>query len=193
MQLLLTLVVVAAGSVAAALPERVTPIADLDTVAGLQHEEVLQVGRDFGQPNVNVAVDAWLRADDPRRIDGVRVWWSDEVDRYPFSEEVLRHLAIEYRQLKPDQWRIAVGGGRRRFAFDVAVHEGRPALFADVVLRGGRVVRHCRAASARLRARRVFGIPAGLQSLDVTCTADDGAVHQGHVRMQAATAPRPAR
>jgi len=73
----------------------------------------------------------------------------------------------------------------QRFAFDIVIHDGRPAVFADIVLPGGRLVRHCRADAAQLRARRILGIPDGLQSLAVACTTSDGKVHHGRVRTSA--------
>jgi hypothetical protein len=178
----LLLAIVAATTIDRALPLDVTAIADLGAVEQLRHTEVLQVRRDFGRPNVNVALDAWTPHDDAGKIDGVRLWWSDEVDRYPFSTRMLRHLDIDYRRLGPHRWRVSVAGDGKRFAFDVALHDGRPAAFADVVLPGGRVVRRCRASSAELSARRILGIPVGVKRLVVTCTAPDGAQHRGAVR-----------
>jgi hypothetical protein len=163
------------------LPLDVTPIADLDSLEAMRHTEVLQVRRDFGRPNVNVALDAWVNAD-AKSIDGVRVWWSDEVDRYPFSEKMLRHLAIDYDRVAPERWRVSVTGDGKQFAFDVALHEGRPAAFADVALPGGRSIKCCRARSASLHARKIFGIPIGVKSMVVTCTAPDGTEHRGALR-----------
>jgi hypothetical protein len=181
------------SSVDLELPPRVTPIGELGSVERLRHTEVLQVERDFGRPNVNVALDAWMPADDAAEIDGVRLWWSDEVDRFPFSRDVREHLSIDYRRIKPAWWRISVVGDGQRFAFDVALHEGRPAAFADVMLPEGRLVRHCRAASAELRARRIFGIPVGLRSMVVTCTTPDGNVHRGSILTRAVRQRRPRR
>jgi hypothetical protein len=172
------------------LPPRITPIADLDALEQFRHTEVLQVERDFGQPNVNVALDAWTPVHDAGRIDGVRVWWSDEVDRYPFNARVRKQLAIDYRRVRADRWRIRVGGARKHFVFEVALHEGRPAVFADVTVAGGGVVRRCRADSAQLYALRVLGIPVGLREMVVTCTAPDGTVHRGTVRVSTARARR---
>jgi len=174
---------VLASSLDSELPPRITPIVELDTVERFHHAEVIQVRRDFGQPNVNVALDAWMPANDPRRIDAVRLWWSDEVDRYPFSERMLRHVTVDARRVRPDRWRITVGGDRQRMAFEVALHQGRPAAFADVQVAGDRVVRRCRAHTAELHARRVLGIPVGLGAMVVTCTAPDGTVHRGRVRV----------
>src|SRR5262245_40977825 len=109
----------------------------------MRHAEVLQVVRDFGRPEVNIALDAWRPADDAARIAAERVWWSDAVDRFPFNDHVLRHLVIDYQQIRPDRWRIRVEGDRKRFAFDVALYDGRPAVLADVVLRNGTTVRQC--------------------------------------------------
>jgi hypothetical protein len=67
----------------------------------------------------------------------------------------------------------------------VALHERRPVAFADVTLPGGRLVRGCRVDAAKLYARRVLGIPVGLHTMVVTCTAPDGTVHRAPVRATA--------
>lgn len=164
------------------IPMRVTPIEDLGAPEGVRHAEVLQVRRDFGQPHVNVALDAWMPERAPRRIEAVRVWWSDPVDRFPFSEQARRHLDLDYRRLGPSDWKISVVGDDKRFTFDVALHQGRPAAFADVVLPDGRVVPRCRATTAQLYARRFLRIPVGVHSMIVTCTAPDGTIHRAPVR-----------
>ena len=166
------------------LPLQVTPIADVSAVADLRHDEVLQVVRDFGRPEVNIALDAWRPADDTARIDAVRVWWSDDVDRFPFNDRVLRHLVIDYQRVRPDRWRIRVEGDHKRFVFDVALHEGRAAVFADVALADGTIVRGCRAEAAQLRAQRFLGIPVGIDEMLVHCEDRAGARHRGRLRMQ---------
>jgi hypothetical protein len=172
------------GVVDRELPPQITPIAELDSVEQFRHAEVLQVRRDFGQSNVNVALDAWMPQHDDERIDAVRVWWSDEFDRYPFNAHVRKHLGIETRRVAPSRWRIAVAGDGKRFAFDVALHEGRPAVFADVVLDDGRVVRGCRAHDAFLQARRFLGIPIGIAAMTVSCTDHEGTRHRGSIPMR---------
>lgn len=173
------------SSVDTLLPPQVTPIAELAIPRRLRHAEVIQIERDFGRSDVNVALDAWIPAHDPTRIEGVRLWWSDEVDRYPFSDRLRRRVAIRYEQVRRDRWRVTVGGEGQRVVFDVALHEGRPALFADVMVRGNRVVRQCRADAALLKARRILGIPVGLRSMVLMCTAPDGTRHRGIVRPKA--------
>lgn len=169
-------------SVERELPPRVTPIVELASVDRFRHAEVIQIERDFGRRNVNVALDAWMPAGKPKRIAAVRLWWSDAIDRFPFNDRVRRHVAIHTRRVRPDRWRITVAGDDQSIAFYVAMHRGRPALFADVVVAGGRVVRLCRADSATLHARRILGIPVGLGAMAVTCTASDGTRHRGTVR-----------
>jgi hypothetical protein len=167
------------------LPLQVTPIADLSAVADMRHDEVLQVVRDFGRPEVNIALDAWRPTDDDARIDAVRVWWSDAVDRFPFNDRVLRHLVIDYRRIRADRWRIRVEGDKKRFVFDVALHDGEPAVFADVALGDGTIVRQCRADSAQLLAQRFLGIPIGIDRMQVECTDARGVAHVGALRMHA--------
>ena len=164
------------------IPLQVTPIEALGVSEDIRHAEVLQVRRDFGQRDVNVALDAWMPERAPQRIDAVRVWWSDAIDRFPFSEQARRHLDLDYHRLGPSHWKIAVTGDDKRFVFDVALYRGRPAAFADVVLPNGKVVRRCRASAAQLYARRFLRIPVGVHSMVVTCTAPDGAIHRAPVR-----------
>lgn len=163
------------------VPRGVTPIAELGAVDRLEHAEVLQVRRDFGQPDVNVALDAWLPRDGSHRIDAVRLWWSDAVERFPFSEGVYERLAIDVRRLSPERWRVTLNGEGQRVAFDVALDGDEPVALADVTLPDGRVERDCRVDAAQLYARRVLGIPVGLRSMIVSCTATDGAVHRAPV------------
>lgn len=186
MQVLLGIVAaIGLASFERVLPLDVTPIADLDHVERLRHAEVLQVRRDFGQPNVNVALDAWMPESGAPRIEAVRVWWSDEVDRYPFSERLREHVKIGYERLAAQWWRITVAGEGKRFAFDVGLHDGKPAVYADVAV-GRRTIRRCRATSADLYAKRFLGIPVGLQAMVVSCTAPDGTQHRAAVRPVAA-------
>jgi len=174
------------------LPLQVTPIESLDVDAA-QHAEVLQVVRDFGRPEVNIAVDAWIPAGDAARIDAVRLWWSDDVDRFPFNDRVLRHLVIDYRRVQPDRWKIRVAGDGMDLSFVVALHDGRPALFADVVRDDGRVVKACRTESALLLARRFLGIPIGLDAMLVRCSGPDGTTHRGRLQLQKPKRPSPRR
>lgn len=166
------------------LPLQVTPIGDLATVQDMRHDEVLQVVRDFGRPEVNIAVDAWRPVGGDARIDAVRLWWSDDVDRFPFNDRVLRHLVIDYQRMRPDRWHIRVEGDHKRFEFDVALHEGRAAIFADVALADGTIVHDCRAGAAQLRAQRFLGIPVGLDRMVVHCTDEGGTRHRGELRIQ---------
>ena len=91
------------GSVDIEVPPRVTPIVELATAERLRHAEVIRIERDFGRKNVDVAIDAWMPAHDGRRIAGVRLWWSDDVDRYPFSDRLRERLGIRYRRVRPDR------------------------------------------------------------------------------------------
>ncbi len=172
------------AAVGPVLPEGITPIAELGALPELRHAEVLQVERDFGRPNVNVAVDVWMPDGDTPRIDAVRLWWSDEIDRFPFSAAVLEQLDIDVQRREPSSWRVEIAADGKRFGFDVTLDHGQPAAFGDVVLDDGRVVRHCRAESALLSARRFLGIPIGLRAIVVACTAPDGARHVAPLRTE---------
>lgn len=164
-------------------PPGITPIDALEPDPATHHVEVLRVRRDFGHPSVDVVLDAWMPAE-AARVDDVRLWWSDELDRYPFSAMTRQYVDLAFDRLGPAHWRVHVGNRRRRsstLTFDVRLHEGRPAAFADVVLRGGRKVEGCRVHEATLHGRRLFGKLIGLGSMMVTCTDDDGRVHRAEM------------
>jgi 5-carboxymethyl-2-hydroxymuconate isomerase len=173
---------VSLGSVDTEVPPRVTPIVELATADRLRHAEVIRIERDFGRENVDVAIDAWMPAHDARRIEGVRMWWSDDVDRYPFSDRLRERLGIRYRRVRPDRWRVSVRAEGQRVTFDVALQGGRPRVLADVIIPGNRLVRQCRVDAAHLQARRVLGIAVGLRKMAVTCTGRSGKRHRGTVR-----------
>ena len=161
-------------------PTGVTPITELDTVEQMRHFEVVEVRRDFGKPGVHVALDAWV-AVGKERIDAVKLWWSDGVDRYPFSESLRRRISLNYDRVAADHWRITIAGGGDRITFDLELEDGRPAAYTDVVLPDGRLVRHCRTKVAKLYARRFLDMPVGLHSMVVICTDESGVNHRAEV------------
>ncbi len=163
-------------------PPGITPIETLAEDENAKHVEVLRVRRDFGHPSVDVVLDAWMPPSDAHRIDDLRIWWSDELDRYPFSARTREYVHVAYDRRGPARWRVAVTGpGVRGLSFEVRLHEGQPAAFGDVVLPSGRRIRDCRAHTATLRGRRLFGEVVGLGSMVVTCTDRDGKVHRARV------------
>ena len=166
------------------LPLQVTSIRELGVEDRLRHAEALQVQRDFGRPEVDVVLDVWMPADDPTRIAGLRLWWSDDVDRFPFSEQIRDNLDIVYRpsSSRPGLWYVTVAGDGKRFTFEVELHDGEPMVFTDVTLADGRLLRRCRAESGLLYARRVMGIPVGIQGMVVACMAADGTMYRAPVR-----------
>ncbi len=187
MRLLLMAAMTVAGP-ALAPPPGITPIRHLVEDETARHVEVLRVRRDFGHPSVDVVLDAWMpppsAAAAASRIDDLRIWWSDEVDRYPFSERTRAYVELTYDRRGPAHWQVGVASARGRslgFNFDVRLHQGRPAAFVNVVLPGGRRVSDCRAHAATLHGRRLFGTVVGLGSMLVTCTDGSGRVHRGRV------------
>jgi hypothetical protein len=158
---------------------------------GLLHREVLRIDRDFGKPQFDIVVDTWMDADTRAALVDVRMWWvkTDAQDRRsPFSAKLRRYLDLETRAEAPARWQLEMRGDRKEFAFAVEIDgRGRPAAFVDVVTDDGRKIQHCRTTSAKLRARRLLGIPIGVAALDVTCVDANGRRQRGEVRYRKLT------
>ncbi len=166
----------APGPALARLPMRDTP-ADQLTTAALRHTELLRIERDFGKPSFAVVLDAWVPAADPTRLADVRLWWLKKHRanaRGPFGTKSRRHFDLHTRKVSPTHWQLHMDAGAKRFTFDVRLAAGRPVATATVALPGGAVVADCRAEHGTLKARRVLGVPAGIEALELTCRAPGG-------------------
>ena len=151
----------------------------------LEHTELLRLSRDFGKQEFEIALDAWVDRARPRELAAVRLWWArpDRADeRSPFGTRTRRHFEIIDERLAPDHWRINLVSDRKVFAFDIRIEdEGRPVAHASVRGLDGRHVERCRVERGELKARRVVGVPAGIDELMVSCTDADGTPMQGTV------------
>lgn len=172
---------------AARMPYTTTEASDLSS-HGLRHHEVLRISRDFGKPTFEIVVDSWVPASRPGRISDVRMWWvqNDKHDRRsPFGKKVHRYVDLEYTPVRDDAWSVKLRADRKEFSFVVELDDaGAAEAYADVVVEGGGVVRHCRAVDGRLVARRLLGLPIGIKRLEVTCVDQAGATHEGHIRFR---------
>ena len=161
-------------------PAEKTPITAL-TAPGLRHAEVVRVRRDFGNPEVDIALDAWTPERGTRGIQHVRMWWSDAVDRYPFEALALNYVSVHYRHFQADRWRVSVTGDGKRFVFSVRLHHDQPTAFTTITAADGAKIRDCMVDDAKLYARRFLGIPVGVRALVVVCRAPDGEMHRAPV------------
>ena len=151
---------------------------------GLEHHETLRIDRDFGKPEFDLVVDAWTKTAAPGELADVRVWWVKTTaadKRSPMSTRAKKYVEIEMFENEADAWTIELRGDRKEFRFEVEVDaRGRAQVFTDIVTAEGRTVRHCRATTGNLRARRLLGIPIGIDSLSVECVDDRGRDQRGH-------------
>jgi hypothetical protein len=183
--MLLPLLIAFTGFASTQLPYSRTPAHDLEP-DGLEHHEVLRIGRDFGDSDFKVAVDSWVTTDAPDEIDEVRFWWVDGSkadERSPFGRKLRKYIGMDFVHNSPDDWTVKLRGDRKEFAFDVEIDDrtGAVAAYGDVKTKDGTVVEHCRATDGEFVARRFLGIPIGLKKLAVVCVDDQGTWHRGEL------------
>jgi hypothetical protein len=170
------------GSYAATVPNTQTAC-DALSPEGLEHHETLRIDRDFGKPEFDLVVDAWTKTASPGELADVRLWWVKTTaadQRSPMSTRSQKYVDIETTENGPDAWTMQLRGDHKEFRFDVEVDDnGRAQVFTDVVTAEGRTIRHCRATAGKLRARRLLGIPIGIDSLAVECVDDRGRAQRG--------------
>lgn len=179
----LLLVAFASSLASTQIPYSRTPAAELSP-RGLEHMEVLRIGRDFGERNMEVVVDTWTVSTHPDAIDEVRFWWvdTDNDERSPFGRKLRKYIGMGFVPNEPDDWTVKLRGDRKEFVFDVELDaSGQAHAFGDIIERDGRVIEHCRALDSRFIARRFIGIPIGLKRLEVQCVDEHGQRHQGEL------------
>lgn len=182
--LALLLALVPARAELAEIPKGPTPAAKLST-SSFVHHEVLRIDRDFGKPQWEIALDGWLAREQPDGVAELRFWWvnTDEADhRKPFNRALSRRIDFGFDSRTDGALEVRLGGDRKQYRFTVDVDAGGiPAVFADVRLADDTEVPHCRCRSGRLIARRLLGIPIGIDTLRVQCTDAEGRTHQAKV------------
>ncbi len=166
------------------IPERPTAAADLSTEA-LRHHEILRIDRDFGMAKWELALDSWLPAEGDRTIADIRLWWVNVEDadrRKPLSAHLRRYIALDSRRRGAAKLDVRMAGDDKEYTFTVELDGAeRPVVRVTVELEDGRRVERCRCERARLIARRVVGMPVGIEGLRVQCTDDAGVKHDGAV------------
>ena len=175
------------GPVANRLPLAETAVRDL-APSGLLHQEALRIDRDFGKPEFDLVVDTWTPEAAVDVLADVRLWWvktTAQDRRSPLSERAQKYVDIETKRAADDAWRIEVRGDKKEFVFEVELDEdGRALVFTDVMTKDGRRVGHCRTTGGKLLARRLLGIPIGIEKLEVHCVDKRGALVHGRAVMR---------
>lgn len=154
--------------------------------------EVVRIKRDFGKPYVDLAIDAWLDGK-AKRLDRARLWWvitSEQDRRKPLGALIERMVKLRYRRSSSTALTVNVTGDNKEFAFTVELaDDGQVHAYVAVDTDAGQTVPRCRTTGARLIAHRVLGLPVGLAHIEVSCSDQDGKVHQGRVRHRDTQAP----
>lgn len=162
-------------------------VADPEPVAEPAGVEVVRVKRDFGKPHFDLVIDAWIGGEGAR-LDEARLWWvntSEHDRRKPLGRVIERMVHLQYRRLSSAALTVVVAGDSKEFTFTVELAaSGEVHAFVAVDAEDGRFIARCRTESARLLARRVLGVPVGLDRIAVTCH-DGGAVVRGQIRHRA--------
>jgi len=175
------------GPVANRLPLAETAVHDL-APAGLLHQEALRIDRDFGKPEFDLVIDTWTDESEAAVLADVRLWWvktTAQDRRSPLSERAQKYVDIDATPTAPDAWRLQLRGDKKLFAFDVEVDErGQAQVYTDVLAKDGRRVAHCRTTGGRLLARRLLGIPIGIEKLEVRCVDSRGKLVGGRAVMR---------
>lgn len=150
---------------------------------GLAHHEALRIERDFGKPDFELVVDAWTSDASPDALADVRLWWvktSAADRRSPLSSRSKKYVDIETTEHAKDAWSLKLRGDRKEFRFAIELDgAGRAHAFTDIIGDDGRQIRHCRATGGTLQARRLLGIPVGIDALVVDCIDDRGRAQRG--------------
>jgi hypothetical protein len=147
--------------------------------------EVVRIKRDFGKAWVDLAIDAWL---DPKstRLERARLWWvvtSEQDRRKPLGAFYERMVKLRYNRSSSTALSVQVTGDHKEFTFTVELGgDGKAHAYVAIDTADGLTIARCRTEGARLIAQRVLGLPVGLARIEVTCSDEKGAVHQGLVR-----------
>lgn len=177
-----------------AIAPLVRPIPEAETqcdalsAGGLEHREVLRIDRDFGKPEFDLVIDTWTAEAKPDELFDVRLWWvktTADDRRSPLSTRARKWVDIDTTENSPDSWSVLVRGDKKEFRFDIELgNDGRTHAYADVVTEGGKRIEHCRVAKGELRARKLLGIPVGIDGLYVACVDRAGREHQGRAQVR---------
>ena len=169
---------------ASGIPEVSTAVARLST-ASLRHHEVLRIDRDFGMAKWELALDSWTPVEPGGSIAELRLWWAnaDDADRRkPFSPYLRRYIEFGHQRGDDGALTVQLAGDGKRYSFVVELGDsGTPEVFATVIRGDGTEVPRCRCERGRLVARRILGLPIGIEALQMRCTDVSGQRHEGVV------------
>lgn len=149
---------------------------------GVTHAAVLKIDTDMRYDGYAIVIDSWIKGG---TLAEVRMWWLNPAkanERSPFGKGVTRYVDIGYDKMEGDAWRVRMRAGKRQFEFVVErCGDGHVAAFADIDTNAG-LVKHCRVSKSNLKAKKILGLPTGLDKLTVTCTDAKGTTHHGTLR-----------
>ncbi len=154
------------------------------TEPALPAAEVVRVKRDFGKPHFDLVIDAWA---DPQaaKLHRTQLWWSNTSEndrRKPLGALIERMVKLKYQRISSTTVTVAVAGDGKQFTFTVELAgDGQVHAYVAVDTEAGKHIRRCRTTSARLLARRVLGMPVGIERIAVTCKDSGGVEHSGQI------------
>jgi hypothetical protein len=168
------------------IPNRRTPASELSP-GRLRHTLVLSIDQDFhSNDDYRIALDAWVDPDHPEEIVEVRMWWMDtgkDDERSIFGRGVRRHIDIAYERTAPGSWVVDLVPGSDRYRFEIELDEdGTIEAHAEVEDAAGDTAHRCRAVAAALHARKLVGLPVGLDRIEIECAPEQGLVRRGRLR-----------
>jgi hypothetical protein len=166
-------------------PEAAAPAEATEaTEAEAAFTEVVRVKRDFGKPHFDLVIDAWS-GEEAGRLEATQLRWvntSEHDRRKPLGRMIERMVHLQYKRLSSARLTVVVAGDGKEFTFTVEqAADGEIHAYVPVDTDDGRFIPRCRAGSARLLARRVVGLPVGIDRIAVTCS-EAGASYHGQIR-----------
>ncbi len=162
------------------VPNTRTPVAELSP-GDTEHATVLRIETDMRSDGYDIVIDGWMKGDS---LAEIRMWWlnpSAGDERSPFGRGVTRYVDIGYDRLDDDGWRVRMRAGKKQFAFSIHNGDDGVEAFADVDTSAG-LVERCKVTKAKLKAKKMLGLPTGLDKIGVQCTDREGTVHNGTLR-----------
>ncbi len=183
LRVLATVMAHACGGGAASPPDADPPPAVTGSDAAIRHE-LLRIEQQF-HPNdeYRIVVDAWLTSEPTPSLVRVTMGWLDTGSgdaRSPFGKGVRRHVDVLYERRDASIWVIALVADDKRRELEVVLGpDGIARIFAEITTDVG--VTRCEPRGGKLLARRLVGLPIGLDRLEVECLVDHGEVVRGPV------------
>lgn len=147
--------------------------------------EVLRITRDFGKPHFDLALDAFASAGEVGLRD-VRLHWvntSARDRRKPLGPITDRLVKVNLRRENDRAATVTVSGDSKEFAFALELRDdGVINVYVAALAEGGQAIPRCHVTGARLIARRILGVAAGLDHIAVECSDSDGRLRPARIQ-----------